>query len=190
MQNMPCTLEEFRLFQLGQESAFRTIYEYYHPLLYRKICKFSYDVLEAEELTQEIFVQLFLRRSDIKSVEAIFPFLYTVAKRMSISSFRKRIVHLRYQQEELKSWNEGSLMNRNDIEFRELETILNKVITALPPQQQLIYRMNKLEDKSYDEIAEISGLSKYTVRNHLHLATKFVRFHLNKILLIIFLLKI
>ncbi len=190
LQSVPCTLDVFIQFKAGKESAFRTLFEYYYPILYRKICKFCPNVVEAEEITQEVFVQLFLKRGEIKNITSIYPFLYTVAKRMAVSYFRKRIVRLRYQQEELQQWSESCFQTQEKIELKELQTLVDNVIEDLPVQQQQVYRMNKLEEKSYDEIAKELGLSKHTVRNHLYLATKFVRISMEKILFIIFLLKI
>jgi len=67
--------------------------------------------------------------------------------------------------------------------------MLTQVIEQLPKQQRLVYKMNKFEDKSYDEIARDIGLSKNTVRNHIASATKIVRFKLSNLLLLIFILK-
>lgn len=187
-QKLPFNADEFRRFQLGEESSFRVIYDFYQPLLLQKIVFFSKDLIEAEDITQEIFVQLFLKRSEIKSPEVIFPFLYTVAKRAAISSFRKQLTRRRYQEEELVSLEDGVSSTQDAIYYTELQGNMDAVLAELPAQQKLIYQKNKLEDKSYEEIAELTGLSKNTVRNHLHLANKFVRLRLSKLLFLLFLL--
>lgn len=187
-QHLPFTSDQFRRFQLGEESSYRVIYEFYQPLLLQKVFFFSKNQTEAEDITQEIFVQLFLKRTEIKSVEAIFPFLYTVAKRAAISSFRKQLVRMRYQKEEFASWTEEVFITRDDIYHAELKTNIDAIVAELPAQQQLVYCKSKWEDMSYEEIAELTGLSKNTVRNHLYLANKFVRFRLSKLLFLFFLL--
>lgn len=187
---LPFSAGTFRQFQLGEESSFRVIYEFYQPLLLQKIRFFSKDLTEAEDITQEIFVQLFLKRDEIKSPEAIFPFLYTVAKRVAISSFRKELVRIRYQEQEFASWSEGRTITQDFIYHADLQAHVDAIVSELPEQQKLIYRKSKWEDKSYEEIAKLTGLSKNTVRNHLHLANKFVRLRLSKLLSILFLLNL
>ncbi|WP_430981279.1 sigma factor-like helix-turn-helix DNA-binding protein [Sphingobacterium faecium] len=59
-----------------------------------------------------------------------------------------------------------------------------------PTQQQKIFRMNKLDELSYKEIAAEIGVSKHTVRNHLATACNFVRLKLDKILYLLFFIKI
>ena len=106
---------------------------------------------------------------------------------MAISNFRKSLVRSNYLQSLQHTWLENSFSLQDELEGKELQVILESIIEQLPPQQQAIYRRSKLEDQSYQEIADEEGLSKNTVRNHLSLASKFVRFKLDKILSIFFL---
>jgi len=167
---------------MGDEAAFRQLFEQYRPLLYRKACRFSRDDAEAEELTQEAFVQLFLKRRAIDRPEAIYPFLLVVAKRMAVSLFRKHVLRLEYQNDMLATWQEEHTRLQQEIDHSNLREMWHDAIRRLPPQQQLLYRMNKLEEYSYAEIATKTNLSKNTVRNHLSLASKAVRLRLGKIL--------
>jgi len=177
-----CEPDVFRRFQMGDEAAFRQIFDLYQPPLYRRVCLFCQDDAEAEEVAQEAFVQLFLKRQTIDRPEGIYPFLHTVAKRMAISLFRKHVLKAEYQNDLRTIWQEDHLQTQQEIAYRDLRELWLDTVRQLPPRQQLLYRMNKLEDHSYEEIAEKMGLSKNTVRNHLSLATKFVRLRLGKIL--------
>jgi RNA polymerase sigma-70 factor (ECF subfamily) len=88
-----------------------------------------------------------------------------------------------YELEQHADWEEAGQALAQQLDYRELQQELEKIIGELPEQQQRIYRLNKLEDHSYQDIAEQVGLSKNTVRNHLALASKFVRLRLDKIFL-------
>ncbi|WP_400261434.1 RNA polymerase sigma factor [Sphingobacterium sp. SG20118] len=186
MNFLELTIGEFLSFKEGREVAFRTIFNQCQPIIFRKASQFCSSIEEAEEITQEAFIQLFLKRNDILEIAAIYPFLHTVAKRLAITNFRRRLVNLRFEQELVHHWSESSENTQQELCIRELNNLWTAVIEELPPQQQLIYRMNKLEDQSYDEIAAHSGLSKTTVRNHLYLANKYVRLRMEKIILILF----
>ncbi|PRD56064.1 RNA polymerase sigma factor [Sphingobacterium gobiense] len=179
---MSCDLEVFSQFKSGDELAFRQIFDQYQPLLHAKVRQFCKDQCEAEEVTQEAFVQLYLKRSTIEGPEGIYPFLQVVAKRMAVTLFRKYIVQQNYRQELQHVWKEEHTNLEQEVLYNDLHRILQETIRQLPPQQQLVYRMNKLEQLSSAEIAKHIGLSKNTVRNHLNMACRFVRFRLEKII--------
>ncbi|WP_312333847.1 RNA polymerase sigma factor [Sphingobacterium sp.] len=183
IKEMPIEMNTFTLFQQGNEQAFRRVFEKYQPQIFSRALYFSGQLEEAEEITQEAFVQLYYYREKINAPESIYPFLHRVAKRIAISAFRRKILHDQYELSQRASWDETGPALTQQLDYRELQQELEKIIDELPEQQQRIYRLNKLEDHSYQDIAEQVGLSKNTVRNHLALASKFVRLRLDKIFL-------
>lgn len=186
LKHISISMDDFRLLQAGDQSVFGVVFNYWQPVIYfkvRQLCKTDSD---AEEVTQEVFIEFYLKRTQLSNPESIFPFLFTIAKRMAISNFRKSLVRSNYLQSLGQTWVESSFSLQEELDARELQVILESIIEQLPPQQQAIYRRSKFEEQSYQEIADEEGLSKNTVRNHMSLASKFVRFKLDKILLIFF----
>ncbi len=175
--------ELFLSFKEGNELAFRYIFDNYYQKLFHKTRQFCNNELEAEEIVQETFIQLYLCRDEIKEYEAIYPLLLTIAKRMAISAFRKRLVRARYETHILNNQSTSSFEVDQQVYTSEALQLWNEVIQELPTQQQFIYRLNKFEHLSYEEIAVESGISKRTVRNHLYLANKFVRSKMEKLLI-------
>jgi len=186
---VPLSLDEFNRFKSGDEKVFKKIFDFYRPLLYRKVRRVCASDLDVEEIMQEIFVQLFLKRDSIPSAEAIFPFLFLVAKRMAITFFRKELSRQKYQLSQLTAWDELSDELERKLAHRDLDRILQEIVSRLPPQQQLVFNKSKIEEMSYAEISEEIGISKNTVRNHLVAACQFVRLKLDSLLFIFFLIK-
>ena len=180
------THEDLARFEAGDERTFSKLFDLYYDLIFQKVFRFCNCKEEAEEITQEAFIQLFIHRDKIKDCDGFFPYLYITAKRLAISFYRKKIVREQYGAELKNNWQEIGQSFETTLDTKYLKSILSEIIEELPPQQQLVYRMNKLEDYSYQEIAEKSGLSKNTVRNHLNLASRFIRLKLGKILLLAF----
>lgn len=187
---MPCSVEEFNRFRLGDEAVFEKIFVFYKPMLFNRFKHVNASSVEVEEIVQETFVQLFLRREHIPNVESIFPFLYVVGKRISISNFRKALVREKYHIAEKSQWNEIYDYLDSYIEQRDYSNILESFIKKLPPQQQTIFRKNKLEELSYKEIAADMGISPHTVKNHLVSACNFIRLKFDKIFALSFLIKV
>lgn len=186
----PFTTEELLFFQQGDERVFECVYNTYFDIVLEKVYRLCHDVSVAEGIVQESFVQLFLNREKLKDPEGIYPYLYTVSRRLAISHFRKKIHQEQYQEYCADIWTESTHESQKRIEDKNLMDVLQKAIDELPRQQGLVYRMNKLEDKSYREIAETIGLSKNTVRNHIANASKVIRLKLHNLLILLILLKI
>lgn len=85
-----------------------------------------------------------------------------------------------HQQAE-KYWSYTDNSTEEWIDFAELNSILQKIIENLPPQQRQVYVMSSNENMSMEDIAHTLRLSKNTVKNHLRLATHHVRGSLSKI---------
>ncbi|MDF2854080.1 MAG: hypothetical protein K0S31_4765 [Sphingobacterium multivorum] len=187
LKHISISMDDFLLLQAGDQSIFGVVFKYYQPIIYFKVRQLCKSDIDAEEVTQEVFIEFYLKRMQLSGPEAIFPFLYTISKRMAISNFRKSLVRSNYLQSLQHTWLENSFSLQDEMDGKELQVILESIIEQLPPQQKAIYRRSKFEDQSYQEIADEEGLSKNTVRNHLSLASKFVRFKLGKILSIFFL---
>ncbi|WP_293884715.1 MULTISPECIES: RNA polymerase sigma factor [unclassified Sphingobacterium] len=185
LKHISISMDDFLLLQAGDQCVFSIVFNYYQPIIYFKVRQLCKSDSDAEEVTQEVFIEFYLKRMQLSGPEAIFPFLFAISKRMAISNFRKSLVRSNYLQSLQHSWPE-SFSLQDELDGKELQVILESIIEQLPPQQQAIYRRSKFEDQSYQEIADEEGLSKNTVRNHLSLASKFVRFKLDKILSIFF----
>ena len=55
------------------------------------------------------------------------------------------------------------------------QKFINQAVAQLSPQKKLIYELNQVQGKSYDEIAKTLNLSPHTVKSHLLKAIKFIR---------------
>lgn len=189
LNEYPCSKDQFDCFKQGDEDVFRMIFDFYKPILFNRIKYLCSSTCDAEEILQESFIQLFLKRKNIESVENVFPFLCLISKRMSISLFRKRLVRDDYQQTIDLDWNEINDSLQNQIENRDLLHIVSKAVETLPPQQRKIFTLNKIEGYNYAEIADEVGISKNTVRNHLVTACHYIRLRFENLIVLIFVIK-
>ncbi len=184
--------QDFLGFKHGEEIGFQKIFNLYYEILFYYAIKFLKQHEEAEELVQEAFVSLFLNRDQFKDPTGIYPYLFTVSKRMIISRFRRKVVENKYDIHLQHHWSEEMEGTTESINVRELNIVLQQAIDTLPTKQKVVYAMSKFDGLSYQEIADKIGVSKNTVKNHLISASKRVKSIINRlylILLIISLLK-
>ncbi|ERJ60858.1 RNA polymerase sigma factor [Sphingobacterium paucimobilis] len=176
--------KDFIEFQNGSEQVFKQIFEHHYRTVFNYAYGFGKNRHDAEEVTQEAFTKLFLYRKRITDLNSIMPFLLAVSKRIAISIFRKKVIRENSVADIQLATETVSYNTKETIYNNELHSALEKIIAELPIQQQRVFVLNKMEDLSYQEIAEELGISKNTVKNHLIVASRSVRIKLQKLLYI------
>jgi len=174
------TQEEFLGFKSGNCNTFKKVFEIYHRVIYKYVISYCKINEEAEEIIQEIFTNLYLNRDKIEELNGIYPYLFTLAKRMTITNFKHSLVKSKYNLYLKYTWKESYDQIEESMSAAELSIILENIINELPPKQQEIYRLKSNKNLSYKQIAEKIGISQNTVKNHLVAAYKTVKLKISK----------
>jgi RNA polymerase sigma-70 factor (family 1) len=167
-------------FKAGDEKAFKLIFEQNFHKLYAFAYKMLKSKEQAEEVVHDAFLSAWNNRDRINASLPITPYIYTITKRLALNTLRQISNSQRAVDELWKQLEERSNLTEEAILFNDLQRLTQIKIALLPPQQQQIFRMSKEEGLSHEEISEKLGVSKNTVRNHLFLALKTLRQHLNE----------
>ncbi|MBD1420593.1 RNA polymerase sigma-70 factor [Sphingobacterium chuzhouense] len=162
-----------RKIKAGDEVAFGKVYQEYFPKLLNYIYSKTQSWFLAEEVTQITFVKLWKNRSRINEDLAIEIQLFRIAKTSLIDEIRKQnnlIAALReFSQQEVSSgvWDQ--------IQLKEINTMLQKGIEQMPPVRKQIFTLSRIEGYSNKYIAEELSISIKTVEKHITLAIKQLR---------------
>jgi RNA polymerase sigma-70 factor (ECF subfamily) len=139
----------------------------------------------AEELVQDVFVTLWVKRQELQHIEKPFSYLFTTLYN-SIYSYLKRLAaeqrKLRSAGEEMDGLEESA---DTPLLIKEQQHLVNEALGQLPDQQRKVYRLIKQQGMSREEAARILGLSPNTIRNHLREASKNLLIQLQKMLTVI-----
>ena len=135
--------------------------------------KYVKDIHAAEEIVQDLFLRFWENPDGLDGVRSIQPYLYRTIINESINYInrQKNIAghHLRVAEELSDEYIE---MIVEDFALKEL---LHKEIERLPAQCKKVFRMSRIENLKYREIAEALGISEKTVENHIVNALKILR---------------
>lgn len=162
----------------GDESAFTAVYELYSEKVYRLAFRFLKDKEQSEEIVQEAFINLWLSREKLNADGNMWLYLYVISKRLSLNALRQvgksssLVENLLHQISELQNTTEEEVL------AHDLEHYAEKVIEKLPRQQQLVFKLSRIEGLSHKEIAEQLQISPNTVKNHMVEALKTLKTHL------------
>lgn len=175
-------------FKSGDELAFENIFKSnYNPLV--GFCnQFVSDQDKAQSLTQEAFINLWLNREKIETLNGIKSFLYTYAKSVCLNYLRHKKVVSKYEDRQLLQKEEE--LNRevlesfdfNSLEFTELETLIQQAINELPDKCRQVFMMSRFDGKMNKEISEELNISVKAVEANMTRALKMLRIRLSEYL--------
>jgi RNA polymerase sigma-70 factor (family 1) len=157
----------------GNQQAFANLFR----LFYSKLHSFSLQYVHvkevAEEITNDVFIKLWNRRTDIVNISTLSTYLFVAAKNHSLN-YLKQYSHLHVAIDEPDGVT--ALINRNDpeqeLEWKEISFQLNQAIDDLPDQCRTVFKLIKEDGFRYKEVAEILGISPRTVETQLFRAIK------------------
>lgn len=162
---------------MGDEKAFRVLFDHYKDRFYFVALKMTRFDHIAEEMVQEVFFKIWRNRETLTAIENPDAYFFTVLYRRIYQYYKKEALDKKLLQEAGRETDSANLTDEAVL-ARESKQLLEEAISKLPPQQQIIYRLNKVEGFSYIEIADKLSLSPNTVRNHLAAAVRAIRIHL------------
>ncbi len=161
--------------QAGSEEAFTTLYRHYSPQLYLNILKLVRDPLLAEEMVQELFTRIWLKRENKGLKENFTGYMYRIGQRLVLDFFRK-LKRDRRLQERWRSLAEAHYEPVEEMmQHRHSSAILQRAIEQLSPQQKKVYDLVKVEGCTYKKAAEIMGISPLTVKEYVTATNKSIR---------------
>ena len=162
----------------GDETAFRTLVEQNWDNIYGVSFAFTKSPVIAEEMVQDVFVKIWLKRADLPVVKNFSDFLFIIARNHILTTLRKKINEQPFSDHLLNYFQETGNNPENQLIFRETELLVQKAIEQLPPQQQLIYRLSREQGLNQEEIATRLAISKNTIKSHMGKALQFIRHYL------------
>ncbi len=154
--------------RLCDEAVFKAVFDSYFKLLRNFLIYKFKNTERAEDTTQNAFVILW-ENCGILKPEHAKSFLYTTAIRLSLNLLKHDKIVSTF---ELQS--KPSETHQETPEFLLVETELRKqlerAINDLPEKQRTVFLMNRFDNQSYTEIADVLDLSVKAVEKRMHLA--------------------
>lgn len=160
----------------GDEEAFRLLFDTYRPNIYTTALRITSDEWIAEDIVQDTFIKVWIKRTELLSIANFEGWLYTVARNVTLNLLKKDEHYKAYSQEEAKDallrfYPEADY----DLQDKEFKAVLKKAIDRLPPKQQLTYKLIKEEFLKRDQVALELNVSPETVKWNLEQAMKSIR---------------
>ena len=157
----------------GDHEAFRLIFDRYA----RPIISFVYDMVGrrelAEELTQETFVRAYKNIKGLRDETKLSTWLFGIAKNVARESLRSRIKDDRkvgIDDDRIMELADGGVTPDDQLLNKELNGVIREALGALDEDKRLVFTLKIFQQRSYEEIAEITGSSIPKLKTDLHRA--------------------
>ncbi len=159
--------------QDGNHKAFETIFIAYYNKTKTFIDGYIKSEPDAEELTEDLFVNLWINRHSIDTSKSFNSYLHTIARNAAINFLKHKYVCDAYLNNNQDT--EYSSTSEEDLIAKELEMLIDKLVGGMPEQRRMIYTLSRNEGLSNAEIAERLNTTKRNVESQLSLALKEIR---------------
>jgi RNA polymerase sigma-70 factor (ECF subfamily) len=171
----------------GDAAAYESVFRALFKPLVGYVVRILDSKAVAEELVQEMFLALWLRRASLDLKEgSLTAYLFSAARNRALAHIRRERVAARWRdREELSAQlteKERTNSPRDDLEEVELSLALKDAVDALPDRCRQVFRLSRQRGLTYGEIAREMGISQKTVESHMALALRTLRVRLKRFL--------
>lgn len=180
----------------GDQEAYRYVYDTHYQVLCYTANKYVDDKFMAETIVGDIIFKLWERREDIDINTSLRSYLAQSVRNASLDYLRSK--RQRYEVAQSRLTDNDTINNAfgttssddplDNLIGNELETHVEKAISALPYECRRVFEMSRFMGKKQAEIAKELGISINTVKYHIGNALKLLSRDLGKyIVMLIFL---
>jgi RNA polymerase sigma-70 factor (ECF subfamily) len=169
----------------GDEEAFRLIFERYTLPVISFIFYMVNQRELAEELAQETFVRAYKNLAALRDEVKISTWLFGIAKNVARESIRDRYRernHIELDARTALETADDRPSPSGELLDKELTDHVRLALLKLDEDKRLVFTLKVYQQRSYDEISEITGFSIPKIRNDLHRARIEMRRRLNSYL--------
>lgn len=163
----------------GNEAAYKELFTRYWDQIYSTALMFTKSPEMSEDMAQEVFARIWVKREQLKEVIRFDAFLFITARNLIFDQLRQKVFTYEYGLYLTEYFKDPALSPCDSIELKEMEKIIRQGIDLLTPQQQTAFCLSRFQGLKHEEIAMQMGISKESVKSHIVRAISRLRKYLN-----------
>ncbi len=164
-------IELARVAAQGNMASFEELYRRHHRRVYSVCLRMLQNTSEAEDLTQDVFIQLYRKIGSFRGDSAFTTWLHRMTVNQVLMHFRKRTVKYEKTTEEGETPVQIVSGTANPEKMRIVDKIaLDNAIGQLPAGYKSVFMLHDVEGFEHEEVARILGCSVGTSKSQLHKA--------------------
>lgn len=161
-----------RRIRKGDKKQFELLFRSSYPSLVRYAKTLIKDHDTAEEIVQDLFFRLWQDRQSLKIEKSVSAYLYKSVYNRCLHHLEHMKVVEKHLKEALYRQEDETNYPTGDIQYKELEEKIARILLKLPERCNIIFCMNRFEGLKYAEIAQRLSISVKTVEANMGKALK------------------
>ncbi len=152
----------------GDGIAFTELFRTYFEQVKWNALKLLKSEFWAEEVVQEVFMQLWTNRHQLAAIDSPEGYLFKMTSNRCIDRIRRQELEIKMQYLVSKALHsETDTIQENLYDLDQAEKLIGEAICQLPEQGRRVFELHRDEGLSYQEISTRLNISRNTVRNHM-----------------------
>lgn len=164
----------------GNVKIFKLLFDFYYEETVRYALRLVHKPEIAEEIVQDVFERLWIRREQLQIKVSLSAYLYTSVRYQCINYLKSKINSFVLEDDLTRLDQSFDISPQDELELKDLKEALRISIEALPEQCRIIFDLSRNSGLSNSEIAVQLGLSPKTIENQITIALKKIREFLQK----------
>ncbi|RIH64949.1 RNA polymerase sigma factor [Mariniphaga sediminis] len=168
----------------GNENAFRFLVAKHQRLVLHIVGRIVRRQEDCEDICQEVFMKVFRKIRKFRGDSQLSTWIATIAYNTSLSYIRSRNRKQElFMDEDIQSVAGKSIDRRGQktLEKEEVKQLLLEMIETLPVHYRTVLTLFHLEEFSYKEVGEITGMPEGTIKSYLSRARKMLKERLEQV---------
>lgn len=162
----------------GNEAAYKELFTHYWDRIYSTALMFTKSPEMSEDMAQEVFARIWVKREKLKEVLHFDAYLFVTARNLIFDQLRQKVFTYEHGVYLTEYFKDPSLTPADTVELKEMEKIIQQGISILPPQQRIAFCLSRFQGLKHEEIAVQMGISRESVKSHIVRAIASLRKHL------------
>jgi len=166
----------------GNKAIFSVLIKKYEKLVWHIVAKMILDEDEIKDVCQEVFIKIYLNLEKFKFDSKLSTWIATITYRISLNYLKK------VKKVSFSDINDQVIIDKvtseedplKSMEKKDINSTVHHLLEQLPIQYRSVITMYHINEFSYQEIAEITGMPDGTVKNYLFRGRRILKDLLNK----------
>lgn len=167
------------------EVEFAEIYDIFWGKLYSVAYNYFRDQTTAQELVQDVFVNVWMKRAELARVQDLGAYLYRCMKNRIYDQFDTLASREKLIRNATRQYTEEVNATEETVAYEETLALLNQEIAKLPSTTRTIFKLSRFDRYTNEEIARHMQVSAKAVEYHITVALKKLRVRLDRLIYII-----
>jgi len=161
-----------RIATSADETAYKKLFYYFHPLLRRFAFNLTGNAEVADEIVSDVLLKVWTMRRTLSEIADLKLYLFKATKNASLNYLKSAAYKQTQTTRALENGDHLFVAPDEEYACTEMQQVLLTAINQLPPKSQLVFKLVKEYGLTYNQVQQVMDISQNTIETHMRIALK------------------